>query len=100
MRFLIIVSMLLILGLFGTSFGDQKDNIEGFYKGKPGRLGEANHICIVKNPKDSYTVMISTIYCPSFPISDCSNGKCATRLHMRWGKVPRSRLAGAGFKPP
>jgi len=25
---------------------------------------------------------------------------CATRLCRRWGWAPRSRLAGAGFKPP
>ena len=33
-------------------------------------------------------------------ISNISIRKCATRLHERWGEVPRSRLAGAGFKPP
>jgi len=29
-----------------------------------------------------------------------SFAKCATRLRRRWGGAPRSRLAGAGFKPP
>jgi len=29
-----------------------------------------------------------------------STRKCATRLRKRWGEAPRSRLAGAGFKPP
>lgn len=75
MRVLIVVSVILLLGLPGASFGGQEGYIEGLYKGKPGTSGEANHICIVKNAKHTYTVMISTIYCPNFPISDCSNGK-------------------------